>query len=147
MHRLRILTLASSGILLLAGCLSEQHCADVEQAAASVVLDRVYGDQPCQLDEDCEIVAINGSCFDSCSGVIATGNREAFEAALQQAEDEHCVDYGGCTLIHPPCDPPGEPICGDDGYCEEGGERSSASRTTRFRLRLSTLASTLATGP
>jgi hypothetical protein len=101
------------------GCTGAERCSELEQAAAQVVLDQVYGEQPCSVDEDCEIVSVSGSCFDHCSGIIATDNRAAFDAALQQAEDEHCVDYGGCTLIHPPCVPPGRAVCSDEGVCEE----------------------------
>ena len=98
---------------------SEQHCQDVEDAAASHVLDAIDGDQPCTVDDDCEVVQVNGSCFDVCSRVIAVANHEAFEQALDEAEAENCADYEGCTLINPPCGGgPQSAACGTDGRCE-----------------------------
>ncbi len=99
---------------------TDEYCQDVESAASAVVLDAVAEEQACTVDEDCEVVAVNGSCFDNCSRVIAVANRDAFDAALDQAETEHCVDYDGCTLIIPPCAPPDGAVCGDDGVCVEG---------------------------
>jgi hypothetical protein len=99
---------------------SDEYCAEVESAASQVVLDAVAEDQACTVDEDCEVVAVNGSCFDNCSRVIAVTNHEVFEAALDEAEADHCVDYDGCTLIIPPCAPPDDAACGDDGYCTGG---------------------------
>jgi hypothetical protein len=99
---------------------TETFCADVESAASQHVLEAIGSDQPCTVDEDCEVVAVNGSCFDVCSRVIATENREAFEQALDEAEDDHCVDYDGCTLIIPPCAPPDAAVCGASGLCEGG---------------------------
>jgi len=104
----------------LSACPSDEYCEDVESAASQMVLDAVYLEQPCTVDEDCEVVAVNGSCFDNCSRVIAVENRELFDAALDDAETEHCVDYDGCTLIIPPCAPPDAAVCGDDGVCEGG---------------------------
>ncbi len=99
---------------------SDEDCAELEQEASSHVLDLVYGDQPCTVDEDCEVVAVSGSCFDSCSGVIATANHEAFQQALDEAEADICADYDGCTLIIPPCVPPDDATCGASGQCEGG---------------------------
>ena len=99
---------------------SDEFCAEVEAAASQVVLDAISGDQTCSEDADCEVVGVAGSCFDNCSRVIATANSDAFEQALDQAEDEHCVDYDGCTLIIPPCAPPEPAVCGDDGQCAGG---------------------------
>lgn len=99
---------------------SDEYCSDVESAASQVVIDTISGDQTCTVDEDCEVVGVNGSCFDNCSWVIAVENRDAFDAALQQAEDEHCIDYDGCTLIVPPCAPVNAGVCSGEGMCVEG---------------------------
>jgi hypothetical protein len=99
---------------------SEQHCQDVEEAAAQHVLDAIGGDQPCTVADDCEVVWVNGSCFDVCSRVIAVANTDAFEQALDEAEAENCVDYEGCTLSNPPCASPLSAVCGADGQCEDG---------------------------
>ena len=98
---------------------TDEYCQDVESAAAAAVLDAVAEEQACTVDEDCEVVAVNGSCFDNCSRVIAVANREVFDAALDQAEADHCADYDGCTLIIPPCAPVGAAVCGDEGVCVE----------------------------
>ncbi len=108
-------------VLLLGGCgPSDEYCAEVEQAAAQHVLDAIDVDQPCTVDEDCEVVAVNASCFDVCSRVIATANAAAFEQASSEAEAQHCADYHGCTLIIPPCAPPDAATCGAEGVCEGG---------------------------
>ncbi len=99
---------------------SDEYCEDIEHAAASVAAEAIYLDQPCETDDDCVVVGVNGTCFDTCHAVISVDNRDAFDAGLQQAEDEHCVDYGLCTLIVPPCAPINEGVCGNDGFCMEG---------------------------
>ena len=107
--------------LLLVGCgPSDEHCHDVEDAAAGHVLDAIEGDQPCTVADDCEVVWVNGSCFDVCSRVIAVANAEAFDQALEEAEAENCADYEDCTLSNPPCASPLSAVCGADGQCEDG---------------------------
>jgi hypothetical protein len=104
--------------LLLVGCgPSDEHCHDVEDAAAGHVLDAIEGDQPCTVVADCEVVQVNGSYFDVCERVIAVANHEVFEQAIDEAEADDCGDYDGCTLIAPPCDPVDEVTCGADGQC------------------------------
>ncbi len=110
----------AAALILATGCPTDEYCQEIESAAAAVPAEVVYGEQPCTSDDDCEVVGVNGSCFDTCHAVISVDNIDAFEAALQQAEDEHCADYGGCTLIVPPCAPINEGVCGDDGFCTEG---------------------------
>jgi hypothetical protein len=53
-----------------------------------------------------------------CSRVIAADNEAAVLAAIEDAETDHCSDFGGCTLIAPPCAAPAAPRCNDDGQCE-----------------------------
>ncbi|MBN1335084.1 MAG: hypothetical protein JXB39_03900 [Deltaproteobacteria bacterium] len=106
---------------LLIGCgPSEQHCRDVEDAAAGHVLDAIEVDQPCTSADNCEVVQVNGSCFDVCERVIAVANHEVYEQAVAEAEAEDCVDYDGCTLIAPPCVPVHDVACGADGQCTAG---------------------------
>jgi len=99
---------------------SDAYCLAVEVAASEHVGSALAGDQPCASDDDCEVVAVSGSCFDSCHAVIARANRDIFEQALDQAEADHCSDYEGCTLIIPPCAPPPTAVCGTDGQCGGG---------------------------
>jgi hypothetical protein len=99
---------------------SESACEDLEAAASQRVLDAVSVDQECVLDEDCVVVGVNGSCFDSCSRVIAAANQGVFDQAIADAEANECADYGGCTLIIPPCAPPEPAVCGASGVCEGG---------------------------
>ena len=109
-------------VLALTGCLgrSDEACAKIESRASEIVLDAIAGTQTCAVDEDCEVVQVVGSCFANCTRVIAVANRAAFDAALEQAEDEACVDYHGCTLIFPPCVAPQAPTCSDEGVCQGG---------------------------
>lgn len=110
-----------SVFVVIAGCgPSAQYCEEVEDGAVQHVLEVVEADQPCTVDEDCQVVGVSGSCFDVCSRVIAVANTEAFETALDEAETDHCADYDGCTLIIPPCAPPDDAYCGDDGQCQGG---------------------------
>ncbi|MCA9490051.1 MAG: hypothetical protein KC656_35300 [Myxococcales bacterium] len=103
-------------LLLLAGCgLSDD---ELERLASERVQAALAEPQTCSVDEDCEIIGLSGSCFDLCWGVIATSNRGPVQAAMAEAESEYCADYTG-TFIRPPCVPPGEAACGDDGMCTE----------------------------
>jgi len=107
-------------ILLLSACTTPgETCDATESAAVAIVRAATSADQPCTVDEDCEAVAVAGSCFDACSDVIAVATHDAYTAAIAQAEADVCVDYGGCTLIAPPC-MASNPVCGTDGMCTDG---------------------------
>ncbi len=107
-------------LALAAGCPSDERCGAVQIEASQHVLDAIGDDQPCTVDEDCEVVSIAGSCFDSCTRVIASANHDLYEQALGEAEADICPDFAGCTLIIPPCAPPDPAVCGLEGWCEGG---------------------------
>ena len=120
MSRFHSLALLFVALAIPACGTSEEDCASVESDASQHVLEAISTDQTCLIDEDCESVAVAASCFDNCSRVIATANRDAFEQALAEAEADYCSDYDGCTLIIPPCAPPDAVSCGSTGLCEGG---------------------------
>ncbi len=111
------LLLVAAGLALLVGC-SGNRCERIEDDAKAFVLDVVDEDQSCTQDSDCAVVAINGSCYDVCTRVVAVANVAAVEAANDEADREICGDFSLCTTIRPPCAAPAAPVCNDDGQCE-----------------------------
>lgn len=74
--------------------------------------------QTCEVDTDCVVMGLAGSCFDLCWAVVSTANRERIRTEMVNLEADLCADYEG-EFIRPPCIPPGTPVCGDDGTCTE----------------------------
>ena len=113
----------------LTGC-GKARCEQIQIDAADQVL-AVVGTPPrCDHTQDCTTVHLAASCFDACSMIVHQDQAVLLHAALDEVEDEVCVDFDRCTLIPPPCVPLGPPLCVNE-RCVEGlppTERGAALR-------------------
>jgi len=74
--------------------------------------------QACLHDADCQSIAFQSSCFDSCTRAVNVSGVAAVEAAVTRVNAGICANYqsDGCKLVIPPCVPPLTSQC-VDGSC------------------------------
>ncbi|CAN5689709.1 hypothetical protein BH11MYX2_BH11MYX2_31720 [soil metagenome] len=89
-------------------------CRDYQNAAINSLTSALKTHQACQTDADCSTIAFGASCIDACSRAIATSDKDAFVAAVEDINHTQCRAYtdAGCpTPDVPPCAPPSTPHC------------------------------------
>lgn len=103
------------------GLRGDELCVRLTNAASRSLLPVVEAAAaPCTSDADCAGIAQASECHDACGGVVAAARSAEVDAARAAINAAHCAVFerASCTLIVPPCVPPGTPAC-LGGACRE----------------------------
>lgn len=94
-------------------CPTSNACQQIENDAGTKIREVIAAHVDCQIDADCEVVAIAASCVDQCSGVMAKTGEKDYQAVIDDLNASLCKDYASqsCKLVPPPCDPPAGARC------------------------------------
>lgn len=81
------------------------------------VLAAVEQHAKCSADADCVSIQVGTACFDICTRAVNRTEVNAVNDAMARAD---CTEFvaDDCTVMPPPCAPPGPPVC-NQGHCEE----------------------------
>jgi hypothetical protein len=121
---MKILNSITISFLLCQGCNKQNSksddltCDQVNAGAANAALVLIENAQECEEDIDCEIIQVNGNCFDVCTRAVQADKIEELNEQFEQINTEWCEQGEDCFFEIPPCAPPGAPQC-VEGVCVE----------------------------
>lgn len=83
-------------------------CDARRESAQAEILAVIDAHQACVADADCQSIAFQSGCFDSCTRVVNASGVAPVEAAINQVNAGTCATYksDGCSVLVPPCLPP-----------------------------------------
>ena len=96
-----------------AGGGSSGTCDGRRDSASSEIAAVIEANGACEKDADCQSIAFQSNCFDSCTRAINVSGVSAVDAAISKANAGTCANYkeDGCSVVIPPCVPPTPPTC------------------------------------
>ena len=103
------------------GCACASHpgagptarCDARRDSARAEIAEVIDAHLACKQDRDCQSIAFQSNCFDSCTRAVNAYGVSAVAAAVAKANAGACANYqdDGCHVIVPPCAPPTPPQC------------------------------------
>lgn len=119
-HLLSFFFVSSICVACASAVVARKSCDELGAEARDEVNAVIESNSTCSVDADCVSTALVTDCFDSCSRVANASGVAAIAGAKERVNANQCKTYRdrGCTLIHPPCDPPSTPVC-TEGRCSE----------------------------
>jgi hypothetical protein len=109
-------TALAAALNTLYGIVDDNLCTRLTSSAYATLQASIEVSRACESDAQCASIGHNSTCHDACGDVISESQRATVDATRSQLDANQCAafDSAGCTLIVPPCVPPGTAACVED---------------------------------
>jgi len=90
------------------GAAATGTCEARRESAQAEIAAVIAAHQACEQDADCQSIAFQSGCFDSCSRAVNASGVANVATAIDKVNASTCANYqsDGCRVEIPPCVPP-----------------------------------------